>query len=212
MEAIWEKLKAAVREVIPQHSYRMWIEPIECKEEKEDKLILTCPNFFSKKRVQDHYGSMLESEVTRILKRKHEILFEVSGKKAGTEKKDSNVDNQLILPNVQSHAYGGRLLRRDFTFDRFVVSGNNNFAYSAARSLASLKGSSQNALFLLSKTGMGKSHLSQAVGHHILSDILRSVYIILPPRILQTKWFMRFAMIQLTNLNKDTEINVMFCS
>ena len=170
MEAIWEKLKAAVREVIPQHSYRMWIEPIECKEEKEDKLILTCPNFFSKKRVQDHYGSMLESEVTRILKRKHEILFEVSGKKAGIEKQDPNLDHQLILPNVQSHAYGGRLLRRDFTFDRFVVSGNNNFAYSAARSLASLKGSSQNALFLLSKTGMGKSHLSQAVGHHILSE------------------------------------------
>jgi chromosomal replication initiator protein len=61
-------------------------------------------------------------------------------------------------------------LRKDFTFDQFVVGGNNDFAYSAALSLASRKNSLQNCLFLLSKTGMGKSHLSQAVGHYILSE------------------------------------------
>jgi chromosomal replication initiator protein len=51
-----------------------------------------------------------------------------------------------------------------------VVGSNNDFAYSASLSLASRKNASQNALFLLSKTGMGKSHLTQAVGHYILSE------------------------------------------
>jgi chromosomal replication initiator protein len=50
------------------------------------------------------------------------------------------------------------------------VGANNDFAYSASLSMASRKEHQQNALFLLSKTGMGKSHLSQAVGHHVLSQ------------------------------------------
>ena len=62
------------------------------------------------------------------------------------------------------------MLRGNYTFDQFVVGENNGFAYSAALSLASKKNNQQNALFLLSKTGNGKSHLSQAVGHHILSE------------------------------------------
>jgi chromosomal replication initiator protein len=64
----------------------------------------------------------------------------------------------------------GRLLKKDFTFDHFVVGENNDFAYSACLSMASRKNGSQNALFLLSKTGMGKSHLAQAVGHHFQSE------------------------------------------
>jgi chromosomal replication initiator protein len=76
-------------------------------------------------------------------------------------------DNQLFLQKTQPHV--GRLLRRAFTFDNFVVGGSNNFAYSAALSHACRKVSDQSSLFLLSKSGMGKSHLSQAVGHQILS-------------------------------------------
>ncbi len=62
------------------------------------------------------------------------------------------------------------MLRKEFTFDKFVVGNNNDFAYSAPFSLASRKKSTQNSLLLLSDTGMGKSHLSQAVGHHILTE------------------------------------------
>ncbi|MGD9416063.1 MAG: chromosomal replication initiator protein DnaA, partial [Desulfobacterales bacterium] len=50
------------------------------------------------------------------------------------------------------------------------VGANNDFAYSASLSLASRREYQQNALLLLSKTGMGKSHLSQAIGHHVLSE------------------------------------------
>jgi len=49
-----------------------------------------------------------------------------------------------------------------------VVGGNNDFAYSAAFSLAAQENSQQKSLLLLSKPGLGKSHLSQAIGHHIL--------------------------------------------
>jgi len=82
-----------------------------------------------------------------------------------------NISKQLTLPGTNSiKLQSGRLLRKNFTFDKFVVGTNNDFAYSAAQSLAVGKQSVNNALFLLAGTGMGKSHLSQAVGHQILSD------------------------------------------
>jgi chromosomal replication initiator protein len=74
----------------------------------------------------------------------------------------------MKLPDMDPPTNGGQLLRKDFTFDQFVVGKNSDFAYSAALSLAARNQGNQNALYLLSKTGLGKSHLSQAVGHHIL--------------------------------------------
>ncbi len=169
METIWKEVKTAIKKRIPAHSYRMWIEPVEFNSWKEDIMVLSCPNFFSKKRVQDHYGSLIESEINRLSGKACKLSIEISGKTGSSKKQKLNMECQLTLPNIDIQPCSGRLLRRDFTFDRFVVGGNNDFAYSAALSLASRKNSNRNSLLLLSKTGMGKSHLSQAIGHHILS-------------------------------------------
>jgi len=169
MESIWKEVKAAIQLRIPGHSYRMWIEPLELKKCREDAAVLSCPNFFSKKRVLDNYGGLIKSEMHRVAERSCRFSIEVSdGKPLRKPTTDNNF--QLPLPNVNVHPHNGRLLRKDFTFDQFVVGGNNDFAYSASLSLASRKNTQQNSLYLLSKTGMGKSHLSQAIGHYILSE------------------------------------------
>jgi len=97
------------------------------------------------------------------------LLIEVSKTKS-IQKPETNDNFQLQLPSMNVSPRNGRLMRKDFTFDHFVVGGNNDFAYSASLSLASRKKTAQNSLFLLSKTGMGKSHLSQAIGQYILSE------------------------------------------
>ena len=169
MDSVWEEVKSALKKRIPGHSYKMWIEPIELLKNQENKIVLSCPNSFSKKRVKDHYGSFLESEISRISGEACRVTFKISGKNGNHKPKPEN-DLQLKLPEINQRPHSGRLLRRDFTFDEFVVGNNNDFAYSASLSLASKKGSHQNALFLLANTGLGKSHLSQAIGHHILSE------------------------------------------
>lgn len=170
MEAIWTEVKAAIKKNIPGHSYRMWIEPIKCRTGEDNALILTCPNAFSKKRVQTYYSSLIGSELSRIAGKACPFSLDIYEQQAVAEKKsESSESHQLTLPNLNVHLDCGRMLRKGFTFDNFVVGGNNDFAYSAALALAARK-SSNNALFLLSETGMGKSHLSQAIGHHILSE------------------------------------------
>ncbi len=179
METIWEQVKVAIKERIPRHKYRMWIDPVEFKEMKEGGIVLSCPNSLIKKRVQNAYGSLIESELARISGKACSLLLEISEreKKRKKPEKIPEPDPQLSLPNVDIPKSAGRILRRDFTFDSFVVAENNDFAYSAARCLAEQNDPNQSSLLLLSETGMGKSHLSQAIGHHILSKFpLDKVY------------------------------------
>ena len=169
MKAIWEETKADIKLRIPGHCFKMWIEPLEMIRCDENSMVLSSPNFFSRKRVLDNYGAFIESELNRVAGKTCRLLIEVSKTKS-IQKPETNDNFQLQLPSMNVSPRNGRLMRKDFTFDHFVVGGNNDFAYSASLSLASRKKAAQNSLFLLSKTGMGKSHLSQAIGHYILSE------------------------------------------
>ncbi len=167
MNDVWNNAKNAISELMPSHTFRMWIEPVGLLRTEKDKIVLSCPNYFSKKRIQDYYLSLIEKEISRNSGKKCKVSIEICDKKE-TPIIQAPDRKQLSLPNMNSQLNCGRLLRKNFTFERFVVSDNNNFAYNATLSLAG-NNSSQNSLLLLSKTGMGKSHLSQAVGHYILS-------------------------------------------
>ena len=168
MEVVWKKVKTAIRKRIPNHSYKMWIEPLKVQPSEDNAWVVYCPNFFSRKRVQGLYGSIIQDSLQTALGRDCELMYKISSQSNGSKPKVAE-ELQLPLPNDNVRPCNGRFLRRDFTFDQFVVGRNNDFAYSASLALASRRDAQQNALFLLSKTGMGKSHLSQAIGHHILS-------------------------------------------
>lgn len=179
MESFWNKTKAVIKTQIPPHSYKMWIEPLEFKEKNNEIIILTCPNKFSIKRVQEHYCKLIESEIKQILGMSCKIVFELSEKKPDSRNPTDVVSQIPLFKYSETRPPTGRFLRRDFTFDQFVVGGNNDYAYSASLAMASKKTSQQHSLFLLSKTGMGKSHLIQAVGNHILTENpLEKVYYI----------------------------------
>jgi chromosomal replication initiator protein len=167
MDSIWTTVKSLLKEKVPGHCYRMWIEPIVLCDCENDAMVLGCPNPFSRRRVVEHYGRMIEAAVSSAADRRLKVRL-VVGPGQNRETGETLEDRQMKLPDIDPPANGGRLLRKDFTFDQFVVGKNSDFAYSAALSLAACSLTNHNALYLLSKTGLGKSHLSQAVGHHIL--------------------------------------------
>ncbi len=169
METVWKEVKTAIKDRVPSHSFRMWIEPLELAKGDNGTWILSCPNFFYRRRLVERFNDIIESELSKILGYRCRLSYEIINRNgAGVAKGET--ERQLLLPNAAVRPHSGRLLRRDFTFEHFVVGGNNDFAYSASLSLASRKDAQQSSLFLLSKTGLGKSHLAQAVGHYILSE------------------------------------------
>ncbi len=168
MEKHWKRIKSALKTTIPLHSFRMWIEPLRVRRDDGGQFFIECPNAFSLRRVQDQYGRQIAAEFERLTGQP--CHFRVADRRNASSRaaETLTVDPQLTLPDINRHASSGRFLRRDFTFDQFVVGRNNDFAYSASLSLASNRQTPQNCLYLLSNTGLGKSHLTQAIGHHIL--------------------------------------------
>jgi chromosomal replication initiator protein len=167
MGIIWQQVKSTIQKQIPSHCFRMWIDPISVRETDEGILTLTCPNAFSFRRVQENYGTLIQQEILR-----HgggDCRF-VMGNGYKPEPDVSPVANskQMTFQNMAFKPAAGRYLHKDFTFDQFVVGRNNDFAYSASLSMASRRNTEQSCLYLLSKTGLGKSHLAQAIGHHII--------------------------------------------
>lgn len=171
MESVWTKVKSAIKEQIPGHSFRMWIEPIGFSRAGDRRVVLSCPNYFSKKRIENQYSQLIVEEIRKICGTDLDLDLEVCTKPAGTAREAHRIivpSSQALLPQVGNPImHSGRMLRDDYTFDEFVVGSSNDFAYSAALSLAMGQQTRNSSLLLMSGTGMGKSHLSQAIGHYI---------------------------------------------
>ncbi|MDY6905592.1 MAG: chromosomal replication initiator protein DnaA [Thermodesulfobacteriota bacterium] len=181
MKSIWKKVKADLKTQVPANNYMMWIDPLDVSDCGADGIQLKCPNHFSKKWLEGYYSNMIEDGFRRVAGKSVKVSFGVSSdnsraRQSGDNeasgnngrKKARKEDKQLILPNSYVRPQTGRLLKNDFTFDTFVVGSNNDFAYSAVLSMGSQKNAVNRPVFLTSRPGMGKSHLTQALGHYTL--------------------------------------------
>ena len=183
MGSFWEEVKCQIKKTLPDHSYRMWIDPVELLEHDNHHIKLSSPNPYFIKRLKDNYLSIFKEEFSKIGINDINIEFKVSSKRKlaspGKNKKvsaypavplSSKKLKQMHLPGLNVRFNSGRMFKKGFTFDDFVVGDNSNFAYSALLSLAQGKIKGSSILYLLAKTGLGKSHLSQAVGHYIITN------------------------------------------
>ncbi|MCK4390452.1 MAG: chromosomal replication initiator protein DnaA [Desulfobacterales bacterium] len=168
MRSVWNQVKTEIHKKIPHHAFMVWVEALEWLEQRGDEVVLGCPSTFARKWIIDHYVRLIEAELEKVFQTPCRITLKVSS--SHREEGDHHLnERQLLLPHVTPGHHLSCLLQKDFTFDQFVVGVSNDFAYEAALALACGRDGYQNALFLLSKTGLGKSHLSQAIGHHILN-------------------------------------------
>jgi chromosomal replication initiator protein len=189
MDGFWAQVKSQIKQSIPEHSYRMWIDPIELLECKDDCICLSTPNEFFIRRLKENYLDLFEKEFNRLGQ-----SVRIEFKTGVSKQKQKNGNNtfaatvlrpklktsvQASLPGFDLGFNSGRMLKKGYTFDNFVVGDNSSFAYSASLSLAHGKMNGAGILYLLAKTGLGKSHLSQAVGHHVITNqiALRVYYV-----------------------------------
>lgn len=167
MGEIWEEVLALLRGKIPPNIFNIWICPMRLIEIKEAKVNLGCPNKFFVNWVKNNYLDVIQSAFDTITQRHCQIDLKVDVVKR--EYLDSaKRDEQLSFPNIPIYSYTGRRLMKSFTFDQFVVGASNNLAHSAAWALATGNDNYTLPLYFLSNTGLGKSHLTQAIGNHIL--------------------------------------------
>ena len=170
MKEIWEEIKKELRSELPKSSFSLWISPLTFLERRNGTLVLACPNRFSKNWVIDNYKELIQKKLEKAGLGPIDIQFRVRPPlpdKLLTP--PDHIPQQLSLPNMGKRPPRGYInLNRNFTFERFVVGPCNEFAYSASKAMAQDFAWGYNTLLMLAGTGLGKSHLSQAMCHKIL--------------------------------------------
>jgi len=167
MSAVWDEIKERIRSNLPKNSFSLWINPISCLKTTERSMVLACPNRFSKNWVMENYLTLIRDTFETSGAGHMELQFKVQPRKREPSPSSLPPDpDQLTLPSMPRRR--NLWLKSQFTFDRFIVGQSNEFAYSASKSIASGDPCNYHSLLMLSNTGLGKTHLSQAIGHTIL--------------------------------------------
>lgn len=162
---VWPTIKAALQGAVPDSEYGLWIRPLECRREDEQALELVGPDRFFCAWVEDRYLELIRSKAREL-----GISADVRLQAAQTAPPQIESDRrgQLRLPGVAAGGVRLRSLHPAFTFDQFMVGESNILARSACQALATGDATFGNCLFMNSSTGLGKSHLTQAVVHQVL--------------------------------------------
>ncbi|MGQ9500299.1 MAG: chromosomal replication initiator protein DnaA [Dissulfurimicrobium sp.] len=161
MEDVWNSLKEIIRSKLSETSYKVWIAPLSYKGMEGNSLVLECPNRFFASWVQEHYLSLLKDEP--IFKERRLTIRLTYGKG-----KSNTVRNQLYIPKFAPYELSKPHFLKRFTFDEFVVGESNQYAFNTCWSAAHEEIKGPGIIYLHAKAGLGKSHLTQAVGQTFL--------------------------------------------
>ncbi|MCL2064312.1 MAG: chromosomal replication initiator protein DnaA [Candidatus Cloacimonetes bacterium] len=154
---LWQNILDQLEFKIAESSFKTWFTNTLLVEVNNDSLTIKVPNKFTSEYLNKNYSELVSEVTDSIYKKKYEIRFihnlpyqnEDNPKKAFMEQN----------PDIR--------LNQKYTFADFVVGKSNNFAHSAALAVAESPGTTYNPLFLYGESGMGKTHLMQAIGHYV---------------------------------------------
>jgi len=166
---LWETIRESLQESLPESEYSLWIKPLICQRQDEQVFELAGPDRFFCSWVRDRYLDMINVKLRELSGEKHRgaILTVASQPVLQIE---CNTSGQLRLPGVHNQTAKLRSLHPGYTFEQFMVGQSNVLARSACHAIANGDRTFGNCLFINSSTGLGKSHLTQAVVHSVLKN------------------------------------------
>ena len=167
---VWDKTREILQEELSDNVFNLWIEPLSCVQVQEDRIQLACPDRFFSAYIAQHYLGIIQEKVndTDPLQRKV-ILCETSSRPTPSRQPLPIKGEQMRLPTIPEGGSHVRSLHPRYTFEEFMIGESNILAQSACKSISLNDDSVGPCLYINSGTGLGKSHLTQAVAHQILS-------------------------------------------
>ncbi len=178
---IWDSVLNILEDKIPASTFEPWILPLVPHDYDGSQFTVLCGQSLAVQILQKPAN---HSEITKALASilGKEVEFRVMydedlSKKL--KKKSQKAKKEDLIANIESKLkpakYDGLMqmqssynLNLKYKFENFVVGANNKFAYGASMTVAKEPGKKYNPLFLYGGSGLGKTHLMQAIGHYIL--------------------------------------------
>jgi len=157
-EWVWEKALTALKLEIGDTSFATWFGQVQFKNfnPNNNTFIIIVPNMLTKEWIESRYLDTLVLHLSNALGAPARTAIVIKPKAEGENR---------------SH------LNSKYTFDTFVVGNSNRFAHAACFAVGESPARAYNPLFIYGGVGLGKTHLMQAVGHHVLAKNTDSVVV-----------------------------------
>jgi chromosomal replication initiator protein len=168
---VWTRLLDRARLELPEQAFRTWLEPTEPLALEGNSIIVGSPDQFAADWNESKYAELLTSLAPIALGHPLTVAFRVH-----EERKTRNQMDLFVAPPPPTVATEKRQkqgginahLSDRYTFDHFVIGKSNELAAAAAHGVSQAPGRVYNPLFVYGDTGLGKTHLMQAVAHAVL--------------------------------------------
>jgi chromosomal replication initiator protein len=163
-ENLWEEISGRLREALSDGTYSKWFGDVHELAARGDTLVLTVPSEFTRDWIEGHFLGLIGAAVRDIVGIERPLELRVANDASG-----DRASLEGVVPMVQrlpSRPESGGFNAK-YTFDSFVIGSSNRFAHAAALAVAEAPAQAYNPLFIYGSTGLGKTHLLQAVAQYV---------------------------------------------
>jgi len=160
---IWEQAQNHLKDKLGNTTFETWILPLKPKDAGNDGLELQAPDVFFKEWVEKNYRGAIQESMRILGNREVEVTLTV-----GLGQNAVNVSAQTP-PTIAIHKdpRANLPLNPRYTFENFVIGPANRHAHAYSLAVADSPAKTYNPLFIYGGVGLGKTHLIQAICHHI---------------------------------------------
>jgi len=167
MEALWSAALPLLRQHVGERNFVAWIEPIRCLD-SEGEFQLQVPSRFFQSWVNRHFLPTIRDTMSGLSGAPCAVRVVVAAEPAAPRRLPPPPPEPSAEPPRQPRAPKiGRLIPQ-FTFDSFVVGAANEVAFRAAQAVSAAPGRRFNPVVFHGPTGLGKTHLINAIAHELL--------------------------------------------
>jgi chromosomal replication initiator protein len=185
---IWDATLERIATEDQSPSLDGWLRSVRPVSMHNDNVVLACPNDFARQWVEQRFEQVLRRTLSGVLDRALTVSFVtdpatphqspapddfMTGAAQARPKQDTG-DKGAAAQGEGNSPAPWRTLSNRYTFDSFVVGGGNRFAHAAAKAVAESPSKVYNPLFIYGGVGLGKTHLLQAIAHHVIGRNARA--------------------------------------
>ena len=174
---VWERARESLRASMDQNTFSRWIAPLAAKSAKDGSLSLAVGDEWTKFYLETNFDAFIRDAIAAVDPGvRHAIVLDSSLSSAA----EASAAEEPAPTPVRAPRAGelrGVTLNPEFTFENFIIGPSNSFAHAAALQVAANPGGTYNPLLIHGDTGLGKTHLMQAVAHRVRKNDPRAVVV-----------------------------------
>jgi chromosomal replication initiator protein len=156
-EDLWTAVSDRLRGALNDTTYGTWFGDARGRELTDEAFVLAVPNDFTREWIEGHFIDLIHAAVRDATGRDRTVQLDVEH-----DRKQSG-----LVPDPPKPPAAGAGMNSKYTFDSFVIGSSNRFAHAAALAVAEAPAQAYNPLFIYGGTGLGKTHLLQAIGQYV---------------------------------------------